>query len=103
MRITPATRVLLLCGLAACAARSEESKETTKVATDTLVESKQVVDTMVVKRKSTIATDTAITADTTIVADTNVTADTALKADTSRLGGGVVNVDTVKVDSTTNR
>jgi len=101
--MTPVAGWLLLSGLAACAARSEESKETTKVATDTLVESKQVVDTMVVKSKTTVATDTAIHADTTIVADTNVTADTALKADTSRLGGGVVKVDTSTVDSTRNR
>ena len=64
-------RVLLLAGLAACGGRSEESKPAPKVATDTLVERKQVVDTMVVRTDTTIA------------------------ADTSRVGGGVTAVDTV--------
>jgi hypothetical protein len=77
MRMTPG-HLGLLVGLLACAARSEESKEeSTKVATDTLVETKQVVDTMVVR------TDTTIASDTTHIGDQ-----------------GVVSVDTTKVDST---
>jgi len=98
--------VLLLSGLAACAARSEEAKEeTTKVATDTLVERKQVEDTLVVRKKQTVDADTTIAADTTIVADTTVRADTTVAADTSKLGGGVVNVDTMQAggDSTRQR
>jgi hypothetical protein len=66
------SQVLLLFGLAACAARSEEAKENTRVATDTLVETKQVVDTMVVKRETRVAADTTIAADTNIVADTTL-------------------------------
>lgn len=102
MRIVPGL-LLLQVGLAACAARSEENQdESTRVATDTLVERRQVVDTMLVRTDSTIAQDTSITADTTIVADTSVTADTTIAADTSRIGDqGVIKVDTVKIDSTT--
>jgi hypothetical protein len=72
-------RVLLLSGLTACGGHSQEAKVNPKVATDTLVERKQVVDTMVVKTDTTIASDT------------------------SRVGGGVTKVDTVQagaVDST---
>ena len=48
-------RALLLSALAACGGHSEETKPSPKVATDTLVERKQVVDTMVVKTDTTIA------------------------------------------------
>src|SRR5215216_4085422 len=95
MKVRPGS-LILLAGLAACAARSEESAdESTKVATDTLVETKQVVDTMVVKKETTVAADTTVRADTTIVADTSVTADTTVAADTTRVGDqGVIKVDT---------
>ena len=70
--------VLLLSGLAACGGHKEETtKPSPKVATDTLVERKQVVDTMVVKTDTTIASDT------------------------SRVGGGVSGVDTVRAGGDT--
>ena len=78
MRILPGV-LLLSIGLAACASRSEESREeSTRVSTDTLVEMKQVVDTIVVRTDSTIAADTAIHADTTIAVDTTIIADTTV-------------------------
>jgi hypothetical protein len=94
--------VMLLVGVAACASnRSEEGSETTQVATDTLLERKEVVDTMVVRKETTVAADTNIAADTTIVADTTIAADTSVVADTSvavdtnRVGDeGVISVDT---------
>lgn len=100
MRILPGV-LLLSIGLAACASRSEESKEeSTRVSTDTLVEMKQVVDTIVVRTDSTIAADTAIHADTTIAVDTTIIADTTVAADTTRVGeGGVISVDTTRVDT----
>ena len=87
---------MLLVGLAACAARSEESgDESTRVATDTLIERKQVVDTMVVEKETTVATDTTIVADTTIAADTTVSVDSTVAVDTTRIGDeGVISVDT---------
>jgi hypothetical protein len=100
MRVTPMAHVLLMYGLAACARHSEEAQETTRVATDTLVERRQVEDTLLVKNKTNVATDTTIAADTTIVADTSVTADTTMAADTSKMGGGVISVDTMRLDST---
>jgi hypothetical protein len=104
MKTTSGSFVLLLFGLAACAGRSEESaEETTRVATDTLVEKRQVVDTMLVqtetkvKADTNIAADTNIVADTTIAADTNVTADTTMASDTTRTGDeGVISVDTTR-------
>jgi hypothetical protein len=105
MRMIPEVRLLLLLlfGLAACAGKSEEADETTRVATDTLVERREVVDTMIVRTDSTIAADTTITADTTVAVDTAIAADTSVAADTSRLGGGVIDVDTTRVtgDDTT--
>ena len=83
MGLKPGVALLLSGFLAACAARSEEAKENTRVTTDTLVQTKQVVDTMVVKT------------DTTIVADTSI------KVDTTKIGkGGVISVDTTQVDTT---
>jgi hypothetical protein len=100
MRIFPGV-LLLQIGLMACAARSEENQEeSTRVATDTLVERREVVDTLLVRTDSTVAQDTSITADTTIVADTAVTADTTVASDTTRIGDqGVIQVDTVPADS----
>jgi hypothetical protein len=58
MRMTPGHLGLLL-GLAACSSHSEKAKdESSRVATDTLVETKRVVDTMVVRTDTTIASDT---------------------------------------------
>ena len=99
MRMIP-VGVMLLLG--ACATnRSEDASESTQVATDTLLERKEVVDTMVVRRETrvasdtTIAADTAIVADTTIAADTTVVADTSVAVDTTRVGDeGVISVDT---------
>ena len=88
--------LVLLAGLAACAARSEETEdESTRVATDTLIERKQVVDTMVVEKETTVAADTTIVADTTIAADTTVSVDSTVAVDTTRIGDeGVISVDT---------
>jgi hypothetical protein len=88
--------LVLLVGLAACAARSEESgDESTRVATDTLIERKQVVDTMVVRKETTVAADTTIVADTTIAADTTVAVDSTVAVDTVEVGDeGVISVDT---------
>jgi hypothetical protein len=89
--------LVLLAGLAACASRSEEAgDESTRVATDTLIERKQVVDTMVVKKETTVAADTTIVADTTIATDTVVAVDTTVAVDTARIGDdeGVISVDT---------
>ncbi len=105
MRMIPVGVVLLL-GVAACATnRSEDASETTQVATDTLLERKEVVDTMVVRRETrvasdtTIAADTAIVADTTIAADTSVVADTSVAIDTTRVGDeGVISVDTTSTN-----
>ena len=96
MRVTSGGLTILLFGLAACAARSEESSdESTRVATDTLIERKQVVDTMLVQKKTKVDADTTIAADTTIVADTTIHADTTVAADTTRIGDeGVISVDT---------
>jgi hypothetical protein len=95
--------VLLFIGLAACGSRSEETKdESTRVATDTLVETRHVADTLVVRTDSTIAADTAIKADTTVLADTTVTADTTVQADTIHVGDeGVIRVDTTSLRDTT--
>ena len=94
-----ASGVMLFGTLAACASnRADEVSETTKEATDTVVTSHRVVDTMEVRTDSTIAADTNIVADTTIAADTTVHADTTVAQDTSRIGGGDAGV--VKVDTT---
>jgi hypothetical protein len=104
MKTTTGSLVLLLFGLAACASRNEESAdESTRVATDTLVERREVVDTMLVQTKTKVKADTNIAADTTIVADTTVAADTSIAVDTTvasdtmRTGDtGVIRVDTTK-------
>jgi hypothetical protein len=58
----------LLLGLVACSAHSEKSKEeSTRVATDTLIETKRVVDTMVVRTDTTIASDTTHVGDQGVV------------------------------------
>ena len=58
--------LVLLAGLAACSTNSQKAgDESTKVATDTLVETKKVADTMVVKKETTVAADTTVRADTT--------------------------------------
>ena len=60
MSVRPGS-LILLAGLAACSTNSQKAEEeSTKVATDTLVETKQVVDTMVVKKETTVAADTNI-------------------------------------------
>jgi hypothetical protein len=67
MRMTPGHLGLLL-GLVACASHSEKAKEEgTRVATDTLVETKRVVDTMVVRTDTTIASDTTHIGDKGVV------------------------------------
>jgi hypothetical protein len=87
MRISPGV-MLLQIGLAACGgSRSEEAKEeSTRVSTDTLIETRQVADTTIVRTDSTIAADTAIKADTTVSADTIITADTMVSSDTIKAG-----------------
>ena len=95
--------MLLYIGVAACASRSEETEdESTRVATDTLIEKREVADTLLVRTDSTIAADTNVVADTTISADTTVIADTTVAADTTRVGEeGVISVDTVAATDTT--
>jgi hypothetical protein len=77
----PLALPLLLCWVMACgASRREKVEEAPKVATDTVVRTKTVVDT------------TLVTIDTTVV-----TVDTTFKVDTTRVEGGRGEiVDTVK-------
>jgi UDP-3-O-[3-hydroxymyristoyl] glucosamine N-acyltransferase len=99
--------VVLLMGLGACATRSEEAGDT-RVATDTVIERRQVEGTLLVRTDTTVASDTTIAADTTIVADTTIAADTAVvtdttvASDTTRIGDeGVISVDTTSSVDTT--
>ncbi len=97
LRVTQLSSATLLLGLVACASnRSEEASETSRVATDTVLTKRQVVDTSLVMTDTTIATDTMITADTTIAADTTFASDTTVAIDTTRLEDdrGVITVDT---------
>jgi hypothetical protein len=89
--------MMLFVSLAACASnRAEEVSETSKEATDTVVTSRRVVDTMLVRTDTTVAADTTIVADTTIAADTAIAVDTTIAADTTKIGEdeGVISVDT---------
>ncbi len=82
MWVRPAGLAMFLA-LTACASRS---KETSTVATDTVVTSRRVVDTTLVK------TDTTVTVDTTrIGGDGGVAADTTAPA-------GRVTLDTTKAE-----
>ena len=90
--------LIILAGLAACSTNSQKAgDESTKVATDTLVETKQVADTMVVKKETTVAADTDRQGGYHHRGRYLGYRDTTVAADTSHVGDqGVIKVDTTK-------